>query len=127
SRRFLLTLVRSVFDRTDEGPCASRVTTGAHSEASSMIVNLLLWALFGLVAGIVAKFIGKQPERTDPAGILLTIVLGIAGAMVGGFISTKLFGWDIDSFSIAGFLVAVAGALLLLFLYHMVQSARRTH
>jgi uncharacterized membrane protein YeaQ/YmgE (transglycosylase-associated protein family) len=91
-----------------------------------MLVNLLLWALFGLVAGIVAKFIGKQPERTDPAGILLTIVLGIAGAIVGGFVSTKLFGWDVETFSIAGFAVAVGGALLLLFLYHLFSSARRT-
>jgi uncharacterized membrane protein YeaQ/YmgE (transglycosylase-associated protein family) len=91
-----------------------------------MIVNILLWALFGLVAGIVAKYIGGRPERTDPAGILLTIVLGILGAEVGGFISTRLFGWDVDTFSIPGFAVAVGGALLVLLLYHLFMSARRS-
>jgi uncharacterized membrane protein YeaQ/YmgE (transglycosylase-associated protein family) len=91
-----------------------------------MILNILTWALFGLLAGVVAKFIGKQPAGSDPTGIILTILLGIAGAIVGGFVSTNLFGWDVNSFSIQGFLVAVGGALLLLFLYRLVQTAR-TH
>jgi uncharacterized membrane protein YeaQ/YmgE (transglycosylase-associated protein family) len=99
----------------------------ALSEGRFMIVNILLWALFGLVAGIVAKFIVRRPERTDPAGLFLTIVLGIAGALVGGFVSTKLFGWDVETFSLAGFAVAVGGAVLLLFLYHLFQSARKAH
>jgi uncharacterized membrane protein YeaQ/YmgE (transglycosylase-associated protein family) len=91
-----------------------------------MILNILAWALFGLLAGIAAKFIGKQAGSSDPMGILLTIVLGIAGAIVGGFVSTNLFGWDINTFSIQGFLIAVCGALLLLFLYHLFRAAR-TH
>jgi uncharacterized membrane protein YeaQ/YmgE (transglycosylase-associated protein family) len=90
-----------------------------------MIVNILLWALFGLVAGIVAKFISGR--GTEFSGMLLTMVLGIAGALVGGFVSTKLLNWDIDTFSIPGFAVAVAGALVLLFLYHMFQSRKRSH
>ena len=89
-----------------------------------MIVNLLLWALFGLVAGIAAKFVTGRSERSDPAGILLTIVLGIAGALLGGWISTTIFGWDVNSFSIAGFAVAVVGAILLLLLYSIFQSTR---
>jgi uncharacterized membrane protein YeaQ/YmgE (transglycosylase-associated protein family) len=91
-----------------------------------MIVNILVWALFGLLAGVVAKFIGKQPERSDPMGIVLTIVLGIAGALVGGFLASQLFNWDINTFSLAGFAVAVGGALLLLFLYRLLMSARRS-
>jgi uncharacterized membrane protein YeaQ/YmgE (transglycosylase-associated protein family) len=91
-----------------------------------MVVNILLWAVFGLIAGVVAKFIGKSPERTDPAGIILTVVLGIAGAVVGGFLSSQLFGWDINSFSIAGFAVAVVGALILLFLYRVFMAARQS-
>ena len=91
-----------------------------------MIVNLLVWALFGLLAGVVAKFIGKQPERSDPMGIVFTILLGIAGAVIGGFVASQLFNWDINTFSIAGFYVAVAGALLLLFLYRLVMSTRRS-
>jgi uncharacterized membrane protein YeaQ/YmgE (transglycosylase-associated protein family) len=91
-----------------------------------MIVNILVWALFGLLAGIVAKFIGKQPERSDPMGIVLTIVLGIAGAVLGGYIASQLFKWDIETFSLPGFAVAVGGALLLLFLYRLFMSARRS-
>ena len=91
-----------------------------------MIVNLLVWALFGLLAGVVAKFIGKQPERSDPLGIVFTILLGIAGALIGGFVASQLFNWDINTFSIGGFVVAVAGALLLLFVYRLVMSARRS-
>jgi uncharacterized membrane protein YeaQ/YmgE (transglycosylase-associated protein family) len=91
----------------------------------SMVMNLVLWAVFGLIAGVVAKFIGKQPERTDPVGLITTALLGIAGAVVGGWLSSVLLGWDINTFSIAGFAVAVAGALLLLFLYRVLMSARR--
>ena len=91
-----------------------------------MVMNLLLWAVFGLIAGVVAKFIGKQPERTDPLGLLTTALLGIAGALIGGFIASQVFGLDINTFSIAGFAVAVGGALLLLFLYRLMMSARRS-
>jgi uncharacterized membrane protein YeaQ/YmgE (transglycosylase-associated protein family) len=90
-----------------------------------MVINILVWALFGLVAGIVAKFIGKQPGRTDPVGLVLTILLGIAGAVVGGFVSSQVFSWDVNTFSIGGFVVAVLGALLLLFLYRVLISARK--
>ena len=90
-----------------------------------MVMNLLVWALFGLIAGVVAKFIGKQPERTDPMGLLTTALLGIAGAVVGGWLSSVLFGWDVNSFSLAGFAVAVVGALVLLFLYSLLMSTRR--
>jgi uncharacterized membrane protein YeaQ/YmgE (transglycosylase-associated protein family) len=91
-----------------------------------MVVNVLLWCLFGLIAGVVARFIGKEGERADPMGIVLTICLGIAGALVGGFLSSNLFHWDVNTFSIAGFAVAVGGALLLLFLYHIIRAARKS-
>jgi uncharacterized membrane protein YeaQ/YmgE (transglycosylase-associated protein family) len=91
-----------------------------------MIVNILVWALFGLLAGVVAKFIGKRPARSDPLGIVLTILLGIAGAVIGGFVASQVFNWDINTFSIGGFCVAVGGALLLLFLYRLVMSATRS-
>jgi uncharacterized membrane protein YeaQ/YmgE (transglycosylase-associated protein family) len=92
-----------------------------------MLLNLLLWALFGLLAGVVAKAIlGKSPGASDAVGWLLTIVLGIAGALVGGWISSTLFRWDINSFSIGGFIVAVVGALLLLVLYGVITSARKS-
>jgi uncharacterized membrane protein YeaQ/YmgE (transglycosylase-associated protein family) len=91
-----------------------------------MVVNVLVWCVFGLIAGVVARFIGNEGERTDPAGIALTIILGIAGAVVGGYLSSQLFNWDVNTFSIAGFAVAVGGALLLLFIYHIIRSTRKS-
>lgn len=72
------------------------------------------WILFGLIAGILSKMImpGKKPQ-----GCLITIALGIVGAMVGGFIGTKI-GWGtVQGFDIRSFGLAIGGALLLLFIY----------
>jgi uncharacterized membrane protein YeaQ/YmgE (transglycosylase-associated protein family) len=91
-----------------------------------MLLNILLWALLGLIAGIVAKYLFWGSERAnDPGTIVGTIVLGIAGALLGGFLSSNLFGWSLDTFSVAGFVVAVLGAILLLFLYGVFTGERR--
>jgi uncharacterized membrane protein YeaQ/YmgE (transglycosylase-associated protein family) len=79
----------------------------------------LIWIVLGLVAGIIAKMI--MPGR-DPGGFIVTIVLGIVGALVGGFISTKLGFGDVTGFNLPSILIAVLGAMLLLFLYRMVKS-----
>ena len=94
-------------------------------EDVSMIINFLAWALFGLFAGIVAKFIGKQPKRFDFVGLVTTALLGVAGAVIGGWLSSVLLNWDVNTFSIVGFAVAVVGALLLVFLYRLLMSARK--
>jgi uncharacterized membrane protein YeaQ/YmgE (transglycosylase-associated protein family) len=75
---------------------------------------------------VAARFLSNEGRRTDPAGLAITIVLGIAGAVVGGWLSHVLFSWDPNTFSIAGFAVAVGGALVLLFLYHLVMRTRRS-
>ena len=93
-----------------------------------MIVNILLWCLFGLIAGAVAQFLmpGKDPGQSfDIKGFVITIVLGIAGALVGGYLSSLLFNWDVSGFNLQSFLVAVGGALLLLILYRVVVSVFR--
>jgi len=82
-------------------------------------MGIILWIIFGLIAGVAAKWI--MPGK-DPGGLILTIVIGIAGALVGGWIST-LFGFgDITGFDIRSFIIAVLGALLLLFIYHRVRG-----
>ena len=78
------------------------------------MMGLLYWALFGLLAGVVAKFF--MPGRA-PSGWLVTIALGLLGAVVGGGIG-HLLGWgDIAGFDLRSFALAVGGAVLLLFLY----------
>jgi len=91
-----------------------------------MVVNILLWCLFGLVAGVVAKFLMGAKGKGYPMGMVFTILLGIAGAFLGGYLGSHLFHWDIESFSIRGFAVAVAGALILLFLFHLLFFARKS-
>ena len=79
----------------------------------------LVWIVLGLIAGVIAKLI--MPGR-DPGGFIVTIILGIVGALVGGFISTKLGFGDVTGFNIPSIVIAVLGALLLLFIYRMVKS-----
>jgi uncharacterized membrane protein YeaQ/YmgE (transglycosylase-associated protein family) len=77
------------------------------------------WIVFGLIVGIIAKLL--MPGR-DPGGFVITILLGIAGAIVGGFVG-RLLGLYGPNQS-AGFLMALLGAVLLLLLYRMI--GRRT-
>jgi uncharacterized membrane protein YeaQ/YmgE (transglycosylase-associated protein family) len=78
----------------------------------------LIWIALGLVAGIVAKMI--MPGR-DPGGFIITIILGIVGALVGGFISTRLGFGDVTGFNLPSVIIAILGSMLLLFLYRMVK------
>jgi len=74
--------------------------------------GILGWIVFGLVVGVLAKLL--MPGR-DPGGMIVTIVLGIAGALVGGFLGRAL-GWYLPG-EPAGFVMATLGAVLLLFIY----------
>jgi uncharacterized membrane protein YeaQ/YmgE (transglycosylase-associated protein family) len=94
-----------------------------------MVTNFLLWCLFGLIAGAVAQFImpGKDPgQSADPKGFVITILLGIVGAVVGGWLSSQMFGWDVTGFNLSSFVIAIVGALLLLILYRLVTVAGRS-
>ncbi len=82
-------------------------------------MEFLLWILFGLVVGVVAKFI--MPGR-DPGGMVLTIVLGIVGAVVGGWLGRVLGLYRPGE--VAGFIMAVVGAIVILALYRVVTSGR---
>jgi uncharacterized membrane protein YeaQ/YmgE (transglycosylase-associated protein family) len=83
-------------------------------------MNVLSWILFGLIAGGLAKFI--MPGK-DPGGCLVTIALGILGAILGGFISTQLFGFGtVTGFNLRSFAIAIVGTLLLLGIYRLILS-----
>ena len=81
---------------------------------------VLGWIVFGLIVGALAKLV--MPGR-DPGGIIVTMLLGIAGAVLGGFVGRSL-GWYGQNDS-AGFLMSLVGAVLLLALYR-VAIRRRT-
>ena len=70
------------------------------------------WVLFGLIVGIVAKFL--MPGR-DPGGFFITVLLGIVGSLVGGFLG-RLVGWYGDGDPV-GFVMAVVGSIVLLAAY----------
>lgn len=79
----------------------------------------LSWIAFGLIAGIVAKWI--MPGR-DPGGFIITTVIGIVGAVLGGWLATTFGLGDITGFDVKSFIIAVAGSLLLLFVYRRLRS-----
>jgi uncharacterized membrane protein YeaQ/YmgE (transglycosylase-associated protein family) len=84
--------------------------------------GILGWILFGLIAGIIAKLV--MPGR-DPGGIIVTILLGIAGALLGGFIgqAVGLYGPGES----AGMIMSVLGAIALLAIYRAMVGRRRVH
>ncbi|HET9372153.1 MAG TPA: GlsB/YeaQ/YmgE family stress response membrane protein [Vicinamibacterales bacterium] len=77
--------------------------------------GVLGWIIFGLVVGVIAKLM--MPGR-DPGGFIVTILLGIAGAVVGGFVGRMLGLYQPGE--PAGFIMATIGAILLLFLYRKI-------
>lgn len=82
------------------------------------------WIVFGLIAGIIAKAI--MPGR-DPGGAIITILLGIAGSVVGGFIGRSLFyRADSEPGTIMSMVFAVIGAIILLAGYRMIRGRSTT-
>ena len=78
--------------------------------------NIIFWIVFGGIAGALAKFI--MPGKNEPQGCILTIILGIVGSLVGGFVGNMLWGsTGVTGFNPKSFALAVGGALLVLFIY----------
>lgn len=84
-------------------------------------MGIIVWIVFGLIAGVIAKYImpGKQG-----GGFILTTVLGIVGAVVGGFLGSIMGFGDISGFDLRSMALAVGGALLVLFLYGLVSRSK---
>src|SRR3954447_3887831 len=84
----------------------------------------MAWIIFGLVAGAIAKAL--MPGR-DPGGLIVTMLLGIAGAVVGGFIGRALWGSSgANDWSLGSFALAIVGAIILLAIYRMIVGRRDT-
>ena len=81
-------------------------------------MGVLVWIIVGLIAGVLAKIAMPGP---DPGGIILTVVIGIAGAIVGGLIVNAVLGRPgVTGFDLPTVLVATLGAILLLTVYRFV-------
>ncbi len=88
-----------------------------------MEIGVISWIVVGLIAGLLGKLI--MPGR-DPGGFLITIVIGMIGALVGGFVVQLLGGTGVTGFNIWSILVATLGAIILLALYRLAARGRRT-
>jgi uncharacterized membrane protein YeaQ/YmgE (transglycosylase-associated protein family) len=85
-------------------------------------MSIIGWIVLGLIAGFIAsKIVNKTGE-----GVLLDIVLGIVGALVGGFLFAQFGAEGVTGFNLYSMFVAVIGAIVVLLLYHAVAGRRTT-
>jgi uncharacterized membrane protein YeaQ/YmgE (transglycosylase-associated protein family) len=86
-------------------------------------VSIIGWIVLGLLAGVIAKSITPGAER---AGVVVTTLLGIAGALLGGFLATALgLGDPIDEFfDLSTWLAAIVGALIIIFIWNAIHTRR---
>jgi uncharacterized membrane protein YeaQ/YmgE (transglycosylase-associated protein family) len=84
-------------------------------------MGVFSWIILGLIAGVIAKWL--MPGR-DPGGFIITIVIGIVGALLGGYLATAMGYGSVDGVNLWSLIIAVLGSMLLLFLYRLV---RRRH
>ena len=81
-------------------------------------MGILSWIIFGLIAGAIAKWL--HPGQ-DPQGCIVTILIGIAGAFVGGWIGSMIGLGTVNEFSFRTLLLAVAGSFILLWIFSMIR------
>jgi uncharacterized membrane protein YeaQ/YmgE (transglycosylase-associated protein family) len=84
-------------------------------------MGILTWIILGLIAGAIAKLI---MPGDDPGGFIITILLGIAGALVGGFVASALGFGSVSGFNFVSIIIAILGAILLLLVYRMIIGRR---
>ena len=82
-------------------------------------MGILSWIVMGLIVGVLAKFI--MPGK-DPGGFIVTILIGIAGAFVGGYIGSFLGLGAVTGLNLGSLLLAIGGAIILLILYRVVKK-----
>ncbi|ABG05525.1 Transglycosylase-associated protein [Rubrobacter xylanophilus DSM 9941] len=85
-------------------------------------MGVISWIVVGLIAGLLAKLL---MPGDDPGGLIITTILGMAGALVGGFLVGLLGGAGVTGFNIWSVLVATLGAVILLAVYRALLGGRR--
>lgn len=73
------------------------------------VMSILSWIVFGLIVGLIAQLLNPNPSK---GGILSSAILGIVGAVTGGFVADALLGISITGFNLSSFVIAVAGAIV---------------
>lgn len=84
-------------------------------------MGIIMWLIFGALAGWIASLIMHTDAQQGAIG---NIVVGIAGALIGGFIAQRLGGSPINKFNLTNLLVAIAGSVLLLFVVRLLTNSR---
>ncbi len=85
-------------------------------------MGFLGWIVLGLLAGAIAKLI---MPGDDPGGIIVTMLIGIVGAVVGGFLGSRIFGVGLQSFwNLQTWIVAIIGSFILLAIYRLIVGRR---
>ena len=82
---------------------------------------MLAWILMGLIVGVIAKLVMPGP---DPGGIFITILLGIGGAFVGGYVGSFLGLGSVTGLNLGSLLLSVGGAVLILILHRTIRKKR---
>ena len=81
-------------------------------------MDILTWIILGLVAGLIAKFV--MPGN-DPGGLIVTVIVGIAGAVIGGFVASAIGFGAVSGVNLRSVIIAAIGAFALLFALRMVK------
>src|SRR3954467_9120472 len=84
-------------------------------------MSIIAWIVLGLIAGAIAKAL--MPGK-DPGGIIVTMIIGIVGAFIGGFLGNTITGSGLNGFSLWSIVLAVVGAMLLLWIYRLTTRTR---
>ena len=82
-------------------------------------MGILSWIVMGLIVGLLAKFL--MPGK-DPGGLIVTVLLGVAGAFVGGYVGSLLGFGTVTGFNLGSILLSTCGAILLLILYRFIKK-----
>ncbi len=85
-------------------------------------MSIIAWIILGLLAGWIASMI----MGGGGYGVVGDIIVGIIGALIGGFITGPLFGIDVTGFNVTSLIVAIVGAIILIAIYRALVSPRRT-
>jgi uncharacterized membrane protein YeaQ/YmgE (transglycosylase-associated protein family) len=89
----------------------------------SLVINLIAWAVFGLIAGAIARFLLPGQQAMS---LLMTMVLGIVGSFVGGGLSYLIFGGGQGPVQAAGWIMSILGAIIVLAIYSRVNAPKGT-